>query len=431
MAERQGRQCADSAAFPVNPPDARVNVAVDAGGLVTKVASAGASTLAEPRFRIEATDSRSQRDTLSAVLAEAGHGSGHASTGGRIYLAVPDTWLDGSEEGGRSHEACRHVVEDELCLAGSIYWIGQLAAVAALASSQRGFTDHGHYLVCDIGGRGVRVAVCEVAGRTVRPLAVHDTPGGGWDDFDAAVRAALSADADPGLSGWYRSAISQERRAKLVLARAKENPEFRSARAYLLTGADGTYELSAGQAADCFAPMADRIRAGVASVLGTPDIAAPVVAVLTGGLAWFPEAARTVADATRVAPVVLGPEAAAHGALLIAAQEASLAPHGLPSVAMPMHQIRDGLLEEVSLPIPWTVPFAPPGDDSLTLDSPELKLDVGGRLMVARLPGLVPGRYRIGVRPTWRGSGLLVVRPDQAAAGSDVHVISLDALETA
>lgn len=166
-------------------------------------------------------------------------------------------------------------------------------------------------------------------------------------------------------------------------------------------------------------------------MLGTPGIAAAAVAVLTGGLAWFPEAARTVADTTGVAPVVLGPEAAAHGALLIAAQEASLAPHGLPSVVMPMHQIRDGLLEQVSLPLPWTVPFAPPGDDPLTLNGTELTLDVGGRLVVARLPGMVPGRYRIGVRPTWRGSGLLVVRPDQAAAGPDVHVISLDALETA
>ena len=48
LAERQGRQCADSAAFSVNTPDARVNVAVDAGGLVTKVASAGPSTLVEP-----------------------------------------------------------------------------------------------------------------------------------------------------------------------------------------------------------------------------------------------------------------------------------------------------------------------------------------------------------------------------------------------
>ena len=416
----------------MNPPDARVNVAVDAGGLVTKVASAGASTLAEPQFRIEATDLwRSQRDTLSAALAEGGCGSGQVNTGGRIYLAVPDTWLDSSEEGGRSQEACRHVVEDELRLAGGVCWVGQLAAVAALAGSRRGFTDHGRYLVCDIGGRGVRVAVCEVAGRTVRPLAVHEAPGGGWEDFDAGVRRALSAGTDPGLSGWYRSAISQERRAKLVLARAKEDPAFRSARAYSLAGADGQYELSAGQAADCFAPTADRIRTGIASVFGTPDIAGPAVAVLTGGLAWFPEAARTVADAAGVAPVVLGMEAAAHGALLIAAQEASLAPHGLPSVAMPMHQIRGGLLEEVSLPIPWAVPFAPLGDDPLTLDSPELKLDVGGRLMVARLPGLVPGRYRIGVRPTWRGSGLLVVRPDRAAAGSDVHVISLDALETA
>lgn len=218
----------------MNTPDARVNVAVDAGGLVTKVASAGPSTLVEPRFRIEATDPWSQRDTLSAALAEAGRASGQVGTGGRIYLAVPDTWLDSSEEGGRSQEACRHVVEDELRLAGGVCWVGQLAATAALVACQRGFTDHGCYLVCDIGGRGVRVGACEVAGRTVRPLAVHDAPGGGWEDFDTAVRAALPAAADPGLSGWYRSAIAQERRAKLVLDQAKQAPEFRGARAYSL-----------------------------------------------------------------------------------------------------------------------------------------------------------------------------------------------------
>ena len=138
------------------------------------------------------------------------------------------------------------------------------------------------------------------------------------------MRAALPAAADPGLSGWYRSAIAQERRAKLVLDQAKQAPEFRGARASSLAGADGTYELSAGQATDCFAATADRIRTGIASVLGTPGIAAAAVAVLTGGLAWFPEAARTVADTTGVAPVVPA-GTAARGRLWIAARKPALA----------------------------------------------------------------------------------------------------------
>jgi hypothetical protein len=411
----------------VKPPEATVHVAVDAGSLMTKVASGRTSAVAEQRFHVEATDRASPRDSLSAALA----GAGRAGSGGEIWLAVPDNWLSGSEAGGRQQEACRHFVEDELRLAGMVRWVGQLAAVAALAASRRGFTGDGRYLVCDVGGRGVRVGVCEVADRTIRQLAVRDAPGGGWADFDAAVRTALSAGSDEGLTGWYQSAMAQQRRARTVLARAKDDPGFRDARAYRLAGARGEYELSVGQAVDCFAATADRIRTGIVAVLGGSGPAAPEVAVLTGGLAWFPEAAVIVAETAGVAPAVLGPEAAAHGALLIAAGQASQGRPALPPVTVPMHQIRDGRLADASVALPWTAQFAAPDGDPLVLDGPELALDVAGRLMVARLSGLVPGPHRIGVRPTWGGSGLLVVRPDQAAAGSGVHVIPLDALETA
>jgi hypothetical protein len=404
-------------------------IAVDAGTLVTKVASASTDPVTEPRFRIEATGPGDRLRVLSAALA--GARPNDAESGQEIWLAIPDAWLDGSEAGGRRQEDYRHFVEDELRLAGDLRWVGQLAAVAALAASRSGFTDDGCYLVCDVGGRGVRVGVCEVTGRAVRQLAVYDTPGGGWADFDAAVRTALSASSDAGLDGWYQSALAQERRAKVVLARVKDAPEFRDARAYSLQGAYREYELSAGQASDCFAATADRIRTGVTAVLSASGPVAPAAAVLTGGLAWFPEAATIVADAARVVPVVLGPGAAVHGALLIAGRLASPVPPGLPSVTIPMHRISTGRLEDASVTLPWTAQFAALGDDPLILDRPELTLDVAGRPMVARLSGLVPGRYRIGVRPTWRGSGLLVLRPDSAVAGSDVHVIPLDALETA
>lgn len=402
-----------------------MHVAVDAGSLATKVASGLAGAVAEPRFRVEAAVS-GPRESLATALAGVGR-----AEGGEIWLAVPDIWLDGSETGGRQQEACRHLVESELQSAGVVHWVGQLAAVAVLAASRRGFTGDGRYLVCDVGGRGVRVGVCEVVGRTVRQVAVRDAPGGGWADLDAAVRTALSAGSDEGLTGWYQAAMTQERRARTVLEQAKGNPGFRDARAYRLTGRRGEYELSAGQAADCFVGTADRIRAGIAAVLEASGPAVPEAAVLTGGLAWFPEATAVVAEAAGVTPAVLGLEAASHGALLIAAGQASQAWPGLPPVTVPMHQIRDGRLADATVALPWTAPFAAPEGDPLILDNPELTLDVAGRLMVARLPSIVPGPYRIGVRPTWRGSGLLVVRPVQAADESAVHVIPLDALETA
>lgn len=410
----------------MKPSAATVHVAVDAGSLVTKVASAPAGAVAEPRFRVEAA-AAGPRESLAAALASVGRAGG----GSEIWLAVPDTWLDGSEVGGRRQEACRHFVEDELRLTDPVRWVGQLTAVSVLAASQRGFTVDGRYLICDVGGVGVRVGVCEVAGRTIREVAVHDAPGGGWADFDRAVRTALAAGSDEGLASWYQSAISQERRATVVMVQAKNNPGYRDAPAYRLTGHRGEYELSAGQAADCFAATADRIRAGIAAVRDASDPAAPAAAVLTGGLAWFPEATAVVAEAAGVTPTLLGPEAASRGALLIAAGQASQAWPGLPPVTVPMHQIRDGRLADATVGLPWTAQFAAPDGDPLILDNPELTLDVAGQLMIARLPSLVPGPYRIGVRPTWHGSGLLVVRPGQAASGSDVHVIPLDALETA
>jgi hypothetical protein len=152
---------------------------------------------------------------------------------------------------------------------------------------------------------------------------------------------------------------------------------------------------------------------------------------VTGGLAWFPAAAWAVAETAGITPAVLGPDAAARGALLIASGHVTLAPHGLPPVSLPMHEIRGGLLEQVSMTVPWTEPFATPGDEPLIIDRSEIELDVGGRLVVARLPGIVHGRYRIGVRPSWLGSGLLVLRPDGPVFGADVHIVPLDALEEA
>ena len=420
-------------------------VAVDAGSLVTKIAISGGDSgplSREPSLRTEqhtgATGADRDRAALTAALAAARQSRAAQADGGcdiHVSLAVPDAWLDGSVEGARRQEALRYLAEDQFGLT-RISWVGQLTSVAVLAASRRGFAEPGRYLICDVGGHGVRVAACEVTRRTVRPLAVHDAPGGGWLDFDTAIRATLHAASDPGLATWHLSAIAQDRRARLVLDRARNAPEFRDARLYSLTGAQGSYELTAGQAADCFAPVADRIRTGLSAVVST---ATPTVTVLTGGLAWFPLAHQAVAEAAAGPPTVLGPESAALGALLLADGQAHLAPHDLPPVTLPTHQVRDGLLEETGLPLPWTDSFAWQDDEPLVLEDPELTLDIGDRRVTLQVPGLTSGPYRVGVRPSWSGTGVVVLRAQRASpAGQvtapgdtdrDVHVFPLDLKE--
>jgi hypothetical protein len=396
-----------------------VSAAVDAGTLTTKIAFPADDPA--PRVVTRPAAPGGERDVLSAALAAARSGDGE-----RICIAVPDQWLDGSVAGGRAQETWRHIAEDDLGLSGT-RWVGQLTSVAALTASQHGFAKSGLYAVCDVGGCGVRAAACDVTDAKVRTLAVHHAAGGGWQTFNAAVKETISADGDPGLASWYQT-VAGDRRAKAVLDRARKAAAYRDARFCRITGAQGSYELSAGQAADCFLPTASRIQAALKAVLGE---ATPVAAAVTGGLAWFPAAAWAVAETAGITPAVLGPDAAARGALLIASGNAILAPHGLPPVGLPMHEIRGGLLKQVSMTVPWTEPFATPGDEPLIIDRAEIELEVGGRLVVARLPGIVHGRYRIGVRPSWMGSGLLVLRPDGPAFGADVHIVSLDALEEA
>ena len=428
----------------MNGPSTITRMAFDAGSLVTKIAVTSDPS-AEPDQELPRTEQHpgatgpgGPRAALMAALpaARTSHSSGPSrDTGLQVSLAVPDAWLDGSAEGAWRQEELRCLAEDQFGLT-RVSWTGQLAAVAALAASRREFAEPGRYLVCDIGGGGVRVGACEVTGRIVRPLAVHDAPGGGWRDFDAAIRTMLRAEADPALATWYRSATDQAKRAALVFDQASSDPDFLDARAYSLTGTCSRYDLTARQAAECFAPTMDRIRTGTAAVLNG---AVPAVTVLTGGLAWFPQAHRAMAEVTGTAPDVLGPEAAVLGTLLLAGGQAQLAPHGLPPVALPSHRIKDGLLEETTLPLPWTGSFTPHDGEPLLLENPELTLDIGRRRVTLPVPGLTCGQYRVGVRPSWSGTGVVVLRahyaanrtagPDRADPRRDVHVLPLDLQE--
>jgi molecular chaperone DnaK (HSP70) len=294
--------------------------------------------------------------------------------------------------------------------------------VAALTARQRG---DGRYLVCDVGGSGVRAGVFEVSDGNVEIVATHTADGGGWRDFDAAIRSGIDARL-PGT--WYEQAVGQDRRASMVLEDAVASPEeFGDTRAYRISGPSGDIDITAGQVIDGFAPTLRRLRTAIEAVTGAGCPEGTVShSVVTGGLSWLPLTARAIADSAGAAPLVAGLDVAARGALLFARGDARLAPPAqCQAVTLPTHQIRDGLLEEVSVTLPWTTPFAALPGGALTIDRDELELTVAGQPRIARLRGLVPGPHRVGVRPTWPGSGVLVVRP---VGGGSAHVVPLASL---
>ena len=336
---------------------------------------------------------------------------------GELCLAVPELWLSGEVTGASQLEDLRYECED-LAGVGPVAWTGQLAAVAALAAKQRG---SGRYLVCDVGGSGVRAGMFVVSDGTVEIVATHAAEGGGWRDFDTAVRARVPA----GLPGtWYAQAAEQGPRDSYVLEDAARAPdENGDTRVYRISGPGGTTDLSARDVIDSFAPARQRLRAAIEAVRGAGPSG---TVVLTGGLSWLPLTARAVAEVAGAPPLLAGLDAAARGALMFAVGEARLAPPTeRPAVSVPAHAIRDGLLEEVNVPLPWTAPFAAVPDGALLIDRHELDLTVAGQPRTARLPGLAPGPHRVGLRPAWPGSGVLVVRPVQ---GDRAHVIPLASL---
>ena len=389
---------------------ASVTVAVDAGTAMIKIACGGTSR----RPAVISTPQGDQRAVLCAALAAASW-SGQA---GRLYLAVPDTWLDGTVAGARAAEALREAGEDAVS-AEQISCVGQLAAVSAEAAGRLG---SGRYLVCDIGGAGVRVAAFDVTDQAISTLAAYSAAGDGWHDFNASVWSLPPAGRDRLPADWYLSAAAQDPRATAVLRQALASPDYTQARAYSF---GNRCDLTAGEMIDCFAPTRERIREGVARASAAVPL--PLThTVLTGGLGWFPLASLAVADATGIVPVVMKPEAAACGALLFARGKARMNSRlDRPPVSVPVHRIKDGLLEPAGLPLSWTEPFTGLPEGPLTLEAPELVLEIASRQVTAQLPGLVPGPYRIGLRPGWSQAGVLVLRPADADGGSPAHVVSI------
>jgi hypothetical protein len=380
-----------------------VTLAVDLGSLTLKIASDdGVTTVSAP--------DGGPRARIRAALA------GVRPRGG-CCVAVPDAWLTADVADAGLLEDVRYECED-VAGSGPMTWTGQLASVAALVAKERG---DGRYLVCDVGGSSVRAGVLGVSDGTVEIGTVHTADGAGWRDFDASIRSRSGAGLP---AAWYTQAAEQERRAADVFGDAVAFPaDYADTRVYRITGRDGPVDLTARNVIESFAPTLDRIRAALVAVTtaGLPDGGV----VVTGSLSWLPLATRLISDFAGAEPVRVGLDAAARGAYLFAQGEARLADPLRQPVSVPAHGIRNGLLEEFSVILPWTAPFGAPPDGPLLIDRDQLELKVGGKTWSAPLRGLVPGPHRIGVRPTWPGSGVLVVRP---VTGDNVHVVPLAAL---
>jgi hypothetical protein len=378
-------------------------LALDVGAAVTRIATLSTRI----RTITDRTPAGTIADRVRAALRMA---PGRPS---EVCVTVPDAWFSGSVRGARSYEEIRSACEDQLGLRGVI-WTGQLAAVAARCGRQQG---PGRYLVCDVGYAGVRTGSFAVGDGTVRTEAIFERDGGGWRDFDRAFRAVAGADPLP--EKWYEQAVEQAGQAFGAFSKAMASPDREDDQAYRLTG-HRDHPLTVRQMMDCFAPVRERLEAGLAAASGG---GAPGTVVLTGGLGWFPLANLTVRKLTGIAPTVTGLNESVRGALLMASREViAEPPAGRATVSLPMNRIQAGLLEEAALELPWDRPFAEPPGGTLPLDSEELVLMISGQYRTVRLPGLVPGPYRIGVRAGWSVPGVLVVRP---AADGAVQVVSL------
>ena len=147
----------------------------------------------------------------------------------------------------------------------------------------------------------MRACLFGVADGTVSIEAVHAEDGGGWRDFDAAIRSGLPA----GLPGtWYEQAVMQEGRAGMVLADAAASPEeFGDTRVYRISGPRRDIDLTASRVIDSFAPTRQRLQAAIQAVTGAGR---PDGVVLTGALSWLPLAAQAIAVAVGTAPEVAG-----------------------------------------------------------------------------------------------------------------------------
>ncbi|MCD9194380.1 hypothetical protein [Streptomyces albireticuli] len=319
------------------------------------------------------------------------------------------------------------------------------AAVAVLAGTAAAAPVDGpaERLVCDIGPERVGVTLCRVSGVPGAPGPVVE-----FVDSAAAGTAGVPREAGPAAHALAHRTAGGDlaRRAEILLARAVAFPRYREAPLHP-AGGPGTSAVTAGEAIDAFAPVADAVRAAGAALRArcSPGPGTPDRVVVTGALAAHPLVPHTMARCLPVpwaaaTPGVPEPGAAAAGALLIA-EGAARAPEPAPhTLGLPAHEIRRGRLvarriplAEAGSPPPLTVTAdgapvvveIPPGEAfRLLVEVQEYGHGARRALAPPRAAAPPAGRYHVGLHPVRRGFGVLVLRP---VGGGEAALVPLGA----
>ncbi|WP_242888237.1 hypothetical protein [Actinomadura litoris] len=407
-----------------------VAVALDVGTATTRIALS-------QRSGVPVVESRpTPRGDLAVFLSKLLESGRKRAPGtiGRTTVTVPESWLDGTPYGIRAYERLRWTLLEELGWP-DVGWLSQAACVAADALARAGRPAEGSVLVCDLGARTTGAALCEAAEGTLRVTSVAVAEGGGRA-FDTAVAASAaslpvsSAPAAPsatavgpaaGFAELFEGARARHgRRAAVVLPRAWSHPRYRDAPVYRVGDADVT----AGTLISAFSATATALRSVVSRALA--GSAPPRAIAVSGKFGVFPLVSRVLMDelAPPEPPMVLGPAAAVRGALRIAAGGMAVAGPERPSVVLPLHRLRHGLLEVREVPLDPSAEFAVQDGYAVLVEVPAegpklFAVKVDGRDVPVRLPGLAPGRYRVGLRPSHACPGVLVLAP--AAGGEPRH----------
>ncbi|MFC6880233.1 MULTISPECIES: hypothetical protein [Actinomadura] len=389
----------------------RLRVALDVGTATTSIALGEHGAPGAPPVVVSRPTPARDLAVFLAKLLEAGRKEAPGSIAD-MTVTVPETWLDGSAHGARAYERLRRTLLDELGWP-RVAWLRQADCLAAEAAAHAARAARpGPMLVCDLGARTMCAVRCEVTDRTAVQVVSIAVAGAGGVSFDAELAAAAS------FAGRFDAAFSairrhQARRAAVVLPRAWSHPRYREARVYRL----GDIEISAGTLIDAFAGTAARLRTMIGEVTDGDRAA---TAAVTGRFGAFPLVNRLLADDPALAgpPLWLGPDAAVRGALRAASQAIMVRGPEPPTVTLPLHRIRNGLIETDGVPLDPAADFA--ARDGLPVlvevpaDAPAaapLTMRVDDRDVSVPLPALPPGAYRVGLRPSHAGAGVLVLVP--------------------
>ncbi|MET7606612.1 hypothetical protein ABZS96_29775 [Streptomyces avermitilis] len=346
-----------------------------------------------------------------------------------LVLAVPDSWFDTGCEGSARREALHRELVAGLGLPLRQF-VPQSVAATAFAAREKAADDGPDWLVCHLATDVVGAGLCRLSGPSVSMLGAGSRPTPG----EPAALAELTR-------AHRSSGEDRERRAVLLLERARIAPRYRTAPVHGYEAAEGRRTVTAGAVIDGFAPVAAALRAAVANLPGRPD--APCRVLVGGDLASHPLALDAVRDALggpcpQSPPEVLPLHAAAHGALLIAREAVEAPSVAQHSVSLAAHRLRRGMPEEVRIPLTVAgrpVPMTVTSDgEPLTVGIPgahDLRIGIDvqeygqgpHRARELTCPPLPGGSCRLGLYPAGPGLGVLVLRPTE---GGEPVLVSLD-----